>query len=108
MRRSSLLMPSHCRAPWCGQISGVRYRSQCIAEPSLAPAAHRLHSRKLRTKASMDGFTGIMTMGATALCLVVLAGAPGGSHAAVVCEAGKGYVAADTAQQVNENFLAKS
>jgi len=55
----------------------------------------------------MDGFRGIMTMGATALCLVVLAGATGGSHAAVVCEAGKGYVAADTAQQVNENFLTK-
>jgi len=55
----------------------------------------------------MDDFTRIMTSAATALCLVALPGATGRSHAAVVCEAGKGYVAADTAQQVNENFLTK-
>src|SRR5215470_1573486 len=55
----------------------------------------------------MDDFTRIMTSAATALCLVALPGATGRSHAAVVCEANKGYVAADTAQQVTEDFLAK-
>src|SRR5215472_16723795 len=55
----------------------------------------------------MCGFTRPLGIAATAFCLVALPDAPGGSHAAQVCEAGQGYVAADTAQQVNENFLAK-
>ena len=44
---------------------------------------------------------------AAALCLACLAGVATATRAAPVCEAGKGYVAADTAQQVNEDFLAK-
>ena len=54
----------------------------------------------------MRDFTRTLSMAATVCCLVASPGVPGGSHAAQVCEAGKGYVAADTAQQVNENFLA--
>lgn len=45
------------------------------------------------------------TMTAASLCLAVLLATA--SHAASICEAGKGYVAADTAQQVNEGFLAR-
>jgi hypothetical protein len=53
----------------------------------------------------MRDFTRTIWVAAAAF-LVASPGAPGSSHAAQVCEAGKGYVAADTAQQVNENFLA--
>jgi hypothetical protein len=52
-----------------------------------------------------DG-TRTILMAAIAFCLVVSPDTSGGSHAAQVCEAGKGYVAADTAAQVDENFLA--
>jgi hypothetical protein len=55
----------------------------------------------------MRNFTRTLSMAATAFCLVAAADALEGSQKAPVCEAGKGYVAADTAQQVNENFLAK-
>jgi hypothetical protein len=44
---------------------------------------------------------------AAALCLTMLPVLTVVSGAAPVCEPGKGYVAADTAQQVSEDFLAK-
>src|SRR5258705_11516664 len=48
-----------------------------------------------------------MRIAATALGVAILAAAPTASGAAPVCEPGKGYVAADTAQQLNGDFLAK-
>jgi hypothetical protein len=48
-----------------------------------------------------------MRIEAGALGLALLAPIAGATGAAPVCEAGKGYVAADTAQQVNGEFLAK-
>ena len=54
----------------------------------------------------MRDFIRAILMAATAFCLVASPVAPGRSLAAQVCEAGKGYVAVDTSEQVNENFLA--
>jgi len=54
----------------------------------------------------MRDFTRTILMAATAFCLVASPVAPRGSLAAQVCEAGKGYVAVDASEQVNENFLA--
>ena len=46
-------------------------------------------------------------MRTAALGVALLVAAPAASGAAPVCEPGKGYVAADTAQQLNEEFLGK-
>jgi len=48
-----------------------------------------------------------MRIAAAALGIAILLAVGVASGAAPVCEPGKGYVAADTAQQVNEDFLAK-
>src|SRR5215468_11663165 len=74
---------------------------QPISSPAQMPGSNAMK------RASMRDFTRTLWMVATAFCLVAAPYAREGSHAAPVCEAGKGYVAADTAQQVNENFLTK-
>ena len=61
---------------------------------------------KFLKRGPMRDCTRTIWLAATAFCLVASPDASGVSHAAQVCEAGKGYVAADTAEQVNENFLA--
>jgi hypothetical protein len=48
-----------------------------------------------------------MRIAAAVLGVSILAASPVASRAAPVCEPGKGYVAADTAQQLDEGFLAK-
>ena len=48
-----------------------------------------------------------MRIAAAALGLALLGPIAGATGAAPVCEPGKGYVAADTAQQLNGDFLAK-
>jgi len=48
-----------------------------------------------------------MRIAAAALCLALLPSSAVASGAAPLCEPGKGYVAVDTAQQLNEEFLGK-
>ena len=48
-----------------------------------------------------------MKIASIALVVALTAAAPSSSGGSPLCEPGKGYVAADTAQQLNEVFLEK-